>query len=246
MHMTHNELGGKRAVVTGAASGIGRASALLLARAGAQVVLLDAADLGEAREAVAAHGGAVTAHKVDVTDRRAVGATMRAAAGDEKTIDVLVTSAGVYGTPTSIDDLDEDNLRQVFDVNVNGTVWSAQAALPYMRSAGGSVVCLGSAAGKLGGLIAGSPYIMSKGAVHAFVKFLARTEAGNGIRANAIAAGAVKTPMTAGQDYPPSYCPLNRMAEAEEIAAAVLFLASPSSSYVTGTVMDVSGGYVMN
>ncbi|MEU0470833.1 SDR family oxidoreductase [Amycolatopsis sp. NPDC006131] len=107
------------------------------------------------------------------------------------------------------------------------------------------MVCIGSVAGKVGGVLAGPHYVASKGAVHAVVKWLAKTEAARGITANAIAPGVVDTEMVAGRGYRPDYCPLGRLAQPEEIARVAAFVASPAASYLTGAVVDVNGGYAM-
>lgn len=235
----------RRAVVTGASRGVGRATALALCRAGATVALLDVLGLNETAGQIKALGGQASAFQVDVADRSAVRETMRQAAGDAQRIDVLVTAAAVYGDVMGIDDLDEAELERVLAVNLKGTLWSVQAVLPFMRQHGGNIVCIGSLAGKTGGVLAGPPYVASKGGVHAAVKWLAKTEAANKIYANGIAPGAVDTAMIAGRGYRPDYCPLQRFAQPEEIAAVALFLASEASSYVTGTVMDVNGGHYL-
>jgi 3-oxoacyl-[acyl-carrier protein] reductase len=168
-----------------------------------------------------------------------------AAAVPDGRLDILVTAAGVYGRTTGIDDLDEDELEAVLAVNLKGALWCVQAALPMMRQHGGSIVCIGSVAGKVGGVLAGPHYVASKGAVHALVKWVARTQAVHGVRANGVAPGAVETEMIRGKGYTPDYCPLGRLGRPEDVAQAVLFLASPASDYVTGTVLDVNGGYFM-
>lgn len=238
-------LRGTRAVVTGAARGIGRQVTLELARAGAAVSALDVLDPSETVAAVKAEGGAAEGARVDVTDRGAVSAAMTAAGGAESRLDVLVTAAGVYGEVTKIDDLSEDELAAVAGVNLGGTLWCAQAALPLLRVRGGRVVCIGSVAGKVGGVLAGPHYAATKGGVHAIVRWLAKSEATHGIAANGIAPGVVDTEMIAGRGYRPDYCLLGRFAEPAEIARVAAFLASPAASYMTGTVIDVNGGYFM-
>lgn len=235
-------LEGKRAVVTGAARGIGAGCAVALAGAGAEVVAWDLLDTSETVDRICSGGGRATGGRVDVTDRAAVTSAVRdvASAGG---IDVLVTAAGIYGSATAIEDLDEAEVDRVLDVNFKGTFWCVQAALPTLKGRGASVVCIGSEAGKIGGLLAGPHYVASKGAIHAFVRWLAKIGAADGIRANGVAPGAVDTDMTRGRGYSPDYCPLQRLGEPEDIAQAVLYLASPAASYVTGIVLDVNGGH---
>jgi 3-oxoacyl-[acyl-carrier protein] reductase len=234
-------LRGRRAVVTGAARGIGAQIALELARAGANVTVFDVRDPATTVSAIRDEGGSADGAALDVTDRAAVA---RAMAGLDR-IDALVTSAAVYGETTRVDELDETEVDLVLGVNVKGTLWSIQAALPKLRERGGQVVCIGSVAGKVGGVLAGPHYVASKGAVHAMVRWLAKTEAGNGIVANGVAPGVVDTEMVAGKGYQADYCPLGRLAGPEEIARVAALLATPAASYMTGTVVDVNGGYAM-
>lgn len=232
---------GQRAVVTGAARGIGARIALELAAAGAEVTVADVLDPGETVAAIKAEGGQAAGWTLDVTDRAATGEAFAALPG----LDVLVTCAAIYGDTVAIDELEESEVDKVLGVNVKGTLWSIRAALPLLRRGGGRVVCIGSVAGKVGGVLAGPHYVASKGAVHAVVKWLAKTEAAHGITANGVAPGVVDTDMVAGRGYQPDYCPLGRLARPEEIARVAAFLASPAASYLTGAVVDVNGGYAM-
>ncbi|MFD4249427.1 SDR family NAD(P)-dependent oxidoreductase [Amycolatopsis thermoflava] len=232
---------GRQAVVTGAARGIGAHIARELAAAGAEVTVLDVNDPARTVATIRAEGGTATGHTVDVTDLAGV----RAVLSGLPALDALVTSAAVYGDTVSVDDLDESEVDHVLDVNVKGTLWTIKAALPLLRRHGGRVVCIGSVAGKVGGVLAGPHYVASKGAVHAMVKWLAKTEAAHGITANGVAPGVVDTEMVAGRGYRPDYCPLGRLAQPEEIARVAAFLASPAASYMTGAVVDVNGGYAM-
>ncbi|MQA78826.1 MAG: SDR family oxidoreductase [Streptosporangiales bacterium] len=237
---------GDRAVVTGSARGIGRHVAVELARAGATVTVLDVLDTTDTVELVTAEGGSATGGRVDVTDRAAVTAAVAGAGGDDADLDILVTAAGVYGDSPTLDELTEAELDTVLSVNLAGTLWCVQAALPLLRAGdGGRVVCIGSVAGKIGGVLAGPHYAASKGGVHAVVRWLARTQAAAGVTANGIAPGAVDTDMITGRGYEPDYCPLGRLATPQEIAGVAAFLASPAASYMTGTVIDVNGGYFM-
>jgi 3-oxoacyl-[acyl-carrier protein] reductase len=236
-------LRGQHAAVTGAARGIGAHIALELARAGAHLTVMDLRDPTDTAETIRAEGGTATAVPVDVSDRDAVYAAFSEAAVER--LDTLVTSAAVYGSTTAIDDLTAAEVDQVLDVNIKGTLWSVRAALPALRVRGGRVVCIGSVAGKIGGVLAGPAYVASKGGVHAMVKWLAKTEARHGILANGVAPGVVDTEMITGQGYKGDYCPLGRLAQPEEIARVAAFLASPAASYLTGTVVDVNGGAFM-
>jgi 3-oxoacyl-[acyl-carrier protein] reductase len=236
------ELEGQHAVITGGARGVGEQVALTLSAAGAQVSLLDILDTAPAVAAVVAAGGQAHGFRVDVTDRAAVLAAMEKAAARAGGIDILVSNAGVYGKTTKLDDLDEAELAHVMGVNVGGTMWSAQAAMPYLRQRQGRIVLIGSAAGRLGGVLSGPHYSASKGAVHTLVRWIAKAEAKNGIRANAVAPGAIETDMIAGKGYQGDYCPLGRIAAPQEVASVVHFLATSASSYMTGAVVDVNGG----
>jgi 3-oxoacyl-[acyl-carrier protein] reductase len=121
-----------------------------------------------------------------------------------------------------------------------------QAIWPHMvNQGGGKIVCIGSIAGRMGGLRAGPHYTATKGAVHAFVKWAARKGAPFGIYVNGIAPGPVDTPMIAGQAYSEEGIPLGRLGHPEDIAMAVVFLASQASNFITGQILDVNGGILM-
>lgn len=234
-------LAGKEAAVTGAARGIGAAIARELAAAGTKLTLLDLASCDETVSAIRDAGGQAVGHTADVTDRAALAALF----GELDRLDILVTSAGLYGEPSALDDISEGEFDRVMNVNLKGSLWAISGALPLLRSSAGNVVCVGSAAGKIGGVASGPNYVASKGALHATVKWLARTEAIHGIRANGIAPGAIDTEMIAGRGYSGDYCPLGRLGTAQDVANVAAFLASPGAAYMTGTIIDVNGGFFM-
>ncbi len=232
------------AVVTGAGRGIGRATAVALAREGADVVVGDVIDQSGTVTDVESLGRRCVAVPCDVTRAADSAALVAAAVDGLGRLDVLVTCAGVYGAGAL--DVDEQEWDRVLDVNAKGTYLPIQAAFPAMQEAGyGKIVCIGSIAGKLGGVLSGPHYAASKGAIHAMVRWLAKYGAPHGVYANGIAPGAVDTEMIVGHPYREDYCPLGRFAQPADIAEAVVFLASPASNYVTGKVLTVDGGYTL-
>ncbi|WP_054310640.1 SDR family oxidoreductase [Mesorhizobium sp. 1M-11] len=248
------DLTGEVAVVTGGASGIGFEAAMALGTCGAQVVLLDLNSdaLDVAVEKLKSAGvGHVERSELDVTDAKAVEAMAAELAERFGHIDILVNSAGIARLNTALDTPDEE-WRLVMDVNVNGVYWASRAFGRVMVAQGkGSIVNLGS----MSGLIVNRPqtapsYMVSKGAVHMMTKALAVEWAKSGVRVNALAPGYVGTDMTLKMRERPELfnvwldmTPMGRLGEPQEIASAVLFLASPASSYVTGAILSIDGGY---
>lgn len=243
------------AVVTGAASGIGLEVCRALGSAGARVVLIDRDPEGleRAESDLGARGVQGSTRTVDVTDPKAVTAAADAIAAEFGRIDVLVNSAGIARLNDALDTPD-DEWREVFDVNVNGVFWASRAFGRHMVAQGsGSIVNLGS----MSGTIINRPqhaasYMASKGAVHMLTKALAAEWADKGVRVNALAPGYVATEMTLKMRAKPELfdvwmdmTPMGRCGEPSEIAAAVLYLASPASSYVTGSILAIDGGYTV-
>jgi NAD(P)-dependent dehydrogenase (short-subunit alcohol dehydrogenase family) len=243
------DLSGRAAVVTGAAGAIGRATCETLAREGADVIATDVADAGlaETADRVERHGGACTTVRADVTDPEDVSTLYEVASGESDGIDAVVTVHGVV----SRGDLPEMTLERwqhTVDVNLTGTALVVQAFYDDFRAAGyGKIVCVGSVAGKVGGVISGPDYVASKAGVHGLVRWLAQNGASSGVYANGIAPGPVWSPMTENETgYSDDMAPLGRLGEPEDIAEAVLFLVSQQSNWITGTVLDVNGGIAMN
>ena len=238
------------AIVTGGASlrGIGWATAKRFADEGARVVILDidaAATTQAAREIGAQHLGLVCDVRIEAACQRAVQQVLEAFGR----VDILVNNAGVSQSHRLMDSTQTD-YDLVMDVSVRGAFNMSRAVVPHMRSRqSGAIVCMGSVAAQRGGGILGGPhYSAAKGAIQTLAKSMARELAPDGIRANAIAPGMVDTDLLvgkiddAGKRRVADAIPLGRLALAADIANACLFLVSDQSAYITGVVLDVSGG----
>jgi 2-deoxy-D-gluconate 3-dehydrogenase len=245
-------LKGRVAVVTGAASGIGLASAELLAAAGAAVAIVDR-DPAAAQQALEKIGGNGLAFGTDVASESEIEATTAAVIAQLGRIDILVNSAGTAirrpAVEVSVEDWDK-----VMAVNMTGTFLFSRSVARGMiaRNEGGAIVQIASIMGLSGGgLYPNISYQTSKGAVVNMTRALAVEWAPNQIRVNAVAPTYVKTPFIAGLMAQPelvkrieALTPLARLAEPEEIASAVLFLASPAAAMVTGHTLFVDGGFL--
>ena len=222
----------RRIVITGAASGIGRATAQLFRAEGAKLILVD-------RNAEGLEADAALA--VDVTDAEACRTAVASAATASGGIDGLVNCAGIMRTgPTA--DVTEAVWRSVIDVNLSGTFFMVQACLPFLRqSAVASIVNIASGAGLLPNGKGLAAYAASKGGVIALTKALASDLAPE-VRVNCVCPGMVDTPMADGHKAGVVNYALKRMAEPSEIANAILFLIGPEGSYVTGATLAVDGG----
>ena len=249
-------LAGRTAIVTGAGSGIGRASAALFAKEGAFVALVDRdrAGLQETLEAIDGAKGEASVHVGDVSEADFAKGTVGDVTARRGRLDVLMTAAGFScgGTVLTTDPADWD---AVFRTNVGGTWLWSRAAVPGMQRQGsGSIITLASQLAIAGGK-GNSAYIAAKGAIISLTKTMALDFATDGIRVNAIAPGAIDTPMLRrsfarhADPEPVREASRNRHAmkrfgQAEEIAQTALHLASDASSFTTGTVMVVDGGWL--
>jgi NAD(P)-dependent dehydrogenase (short-subunit alcohol dehydrogenase family) len=242
--MTAKPFENKVAIVTGGGSGIGRATALLLAEQGAQLIVADVNEAG-GNETVDAIGGGARFVRADVTNPADVDGLVAACEGR---LDIAFNNAGTSGNFGNVADTDIDEWRGVVDLNLVGVYLCMRAEIPLM-SAGGVIVNTSSGAGLMG--FAGlSAYVASKHAVIGLTKTAALEYARAGIRINAVCPGTVRTPMLEGffggdetaLQAMGEMMPIGRLATPEEIAAAVVWLCSDQASYVTGMAMPVDGG----
>jgi 3-oxoacyl-[acyl-carrier protein] reductase len=241
------ELVGRTALVTGAARGIGLAIARTLAEQGAGLALLDV-DVDPSASVGRAIGERALAIKADVSRledvQRAVDLTIEHFGG----LDILVNNAGICPM-SAFADITEAEWDRVLAINLKGVFLCCQAALPYLRRSGqrGRVVNIASVAGQMGGVAVGAHYAASKAGLIGLCKSLAQVLAADGVTVNCVAPGTVATDMTldwseATQADLKAKIPLGRFAQPQEIAEAVLFLASDRAGFITGATLDVNGG----
>jgi len=249
------ELKDRVALVTGASRGIGRATAVALARRGAQVFLNYTANEQAAAQALsavrAAGGGEAQLCRFDVADARAVDAAIKAIAEQAGRLDILVNNAGV-----AIDGLilrtRDDDWRRTLDVNLSGTFYCCRAASRYLLRAkeSGRIINITSVVGEQGN-VGQVSYVASKAGMIGLTKTLARELAPRGVTVNAVSPGFVETDMTAAhmqgeyREKLRASVPLGRIGTPEDVAEAVAFLAAPGASYITGQVIRVNGGLLM-
>lgn len=240
----------KVALVTGAASGLGRATVLRLSAQGARVACVDtdANGVEETVKAIMAAGGEATGIVADVTDESACARMVQDTVARFGSLTTLVNSAGVRAqrpgaTPASAD------WQRVVDVNLTGTWLASQAAMrSLVESGNGSITNLASIFGLVGGAT-GPAYAASKGAIVNLTRQMA-LEWAPGVRVNCVCPGVIETPMTAPLRKDPAWSeqvlkryPMGRFGKPEEVAAAIVFLASDEAAYVTGVALPVDGGY---
>ena len=238
------------AVVTGAGSGLGRATAHRLGDEGAAVAAVDLdADAAEKTTAeIGERGGSARAYQVDVTDPAVVKATVAAVAADLGRPQVLVNSAGIGGFAHTVDETYE-RWSAILGVNLTGTFLMCQAALPHLLEGGGAIVNVASNAGLMGQPYSAA-YCASKGGVVNLTRALSVEYVKRGVRVNAVAPGGMNTPMIAGFTMPEGVnlkefarvtSPLG-YAEPEEVAGVIAYIASDDARYMTGSIVSFDGG----
>ena len=246
-------LEGKVAVVTGGGRGIGRACSLMMADAGARVQLSYRSDHGAAErtaEEIRRKGGDARAVRADVTSEVDCRDLIDSAADRFGGLDIVVNNAGIW-KGAAVEAMEPAQWRETMDANLLGVFLCCRAAIPHLRKRdGGRIVNVSSTAGQRGEAFH-SHYAASKGAVHSFTKSLAVELAPHGITANCVAPGWTDTDMCEepfrgdGRGRIEATIPLGRVGRPGEIAAAILFLASPLAGYITGEVLNLNGGSVL-
>jgi len=252
--MAGQVLDGMVAVVTGGASGIGRAISIQFAAEGAAVVIadLDAERAHSVADEVNGMGGTARSYQVDVTDELEISRAIGIAEQEFGKLNILSCNAGLAGYPRSAVDADPDEFDRIFAVNVKGVWYSVRSAVPALRRAGGgSIIVMGSIMGERSRPGFGA-YASSKAAVNHLARTLALELADDAIRVNAIAPVATETamlPQFLGPDDPKgarerfiASIPLGRLAQPEDVGGAAVFLASQSAAFITGAVIPVDGG----
>ena len=247
------KLDGARAVVTGGGGAIGQACSQALAEAGARVIVIERSE-ADASGALAlrAQGHDIDWRQGDIADsaRMELIAAELADAGDPATI--LVNNAAVGHSGVAAEDVTDEEWLHVMNVNVNGLFWCSRAFGRHMiRAGGGAIVNLGSMSGKICNRPQPqTPYNVSKAAVHHITRSMAAEWAQHGVRVNAVAPSYIETPMVlaveANRERIPLWLantPMGRMGRPDEVASAILFLASDASSLMTGSIVDVDAGY---
>jgi 3-oxoacyl-[acyl-carrier protein] reductase len=231
---------GKRALITGAASGIGRATALVLADLGASLLLCDRAQLDDVRDQVRSRGNECDAVQGDLIEDGFIADLL-----GRGRLHAIAHCAGILErAPWDEDPNWSQRFHRMMDVNVRLPLELTGKGIEHMAAhGGGNIVLVGSVAGKTGGTSLNTPpdYSASKGAVHAIVKWMSRRGITRGVRVNAVAPGPVQTAMTTGNNMGPQL-PLGRMGQPEELAWPIAFLCTDAASYMSGAILDVNGG----
>jgi len=252
-------LNGRVAIVTGGARGIGAAVCRALAREGVNVVVADLLDTVETEATVRGYGVQALGVRTNVTDRQQVTELVQKAIDTFGRIDILVNDAGTVGR-ADLEETDDEIWDRDTGVIMKGTYLCTQAVYPRMKAqGGGKMVNISSVSGKIGGAVSkagdsqeamkgrsGPAYAAAKGGVIAFTKWVAKDGGRYGVYVNAICPGPISSEMTRGFEYGVNSQPIQRMGEPEDVAEAVVFLASNASNFITGQTLNVDGGLVMD
>ena len=243
---------GKRALVTGASKGIGRSTAIRLASEGARVALIARSldPLESVAREITAAGGEAIAIRADCSVEGEIGPAIDGVGDAWGGLDVVVSNAGIEIAEGAVDTESLETWEHLITTNLTGQFLASRHGLrQLLRAGGGSLVCLGSNLGSLGMAEDEPGYSASKGGVFALMRVMANRYARDGIRVNMVVPGVIDTPMNdplrddiALRDFWLARVPMRRMGSAEEIAAAITWLASDDAAYVTGAALVVDGG----
>ena len=243
------DLTGTTALITGGAAGIGRACARVLAAAGASIVVADIDEAGAEETVRSANGFAVPC---DLGDPGSIAAMRDRVIAESGGVDILVNCAGMIRYRNRIADVSVEEWDRLLDVNLRGTFLVCRTFLQVLKDRGGGrIILLSSMAARVGGIEVGVHYTCSKAGLIGLTRSLAREGGPCGITANALAPGVILTGPVRQHTGPArekayrEQIPLGRLGEANDVAHAVLFLASPLASYISGVVLDVNGGMYM-
>jgi len=249
----NHDLAEKIAIVTGGGQGLGKAISLALAKEGTKVIIADL-DINAARQVIKEikkYSPSGMAMKVDVSRKTEVQRFIKKVITLFGKIDILINNAGICPR-TSFSEITEKEWDRVLAINLKSIFFLSQQILPHMKKRkSGIIINITSAAGKIGGIGVGAHYSASKAGAICLTKSLAREGAPWGIRVNAIAPGVIAGGMTKEIDsnlikkYKGSI-PLGYLGDPQDVAKAVVFLASKNASYITGEILDVNGGFVMD
>ena len=249
-------LNGKTAIITGGASGIGKAIATKFAEQGAKVHVLEfnVVNEKETLESINANGGKVQLHQCDVSNQERVNAVINEIASEDK-LDILVNNAGIAHIG-NLENTTGDDLDRIYKVNVKGVYNCMRAVIPFMKAKGGVIINMASIASSVG-LSDRFAYSMSKGAVLTMTYSVAKDYVTHGIRCNSISPARIHTPFVDGflaKNYPGKEAemfeklsatqPIGRMGKPEEVAHLALYLCSDEASFITGSDFPIDGGFI--
>lgn len=239
----------KVSLITGGNRGIGRAIALRLASEGSSIILFgrnEKDNQSVEKEISTTYGVPVKSYQVDMSSRKSVEEGVKEAVSHFQRIDVLINNAGICRLSTPFTEIKEEDWKETLSVNLYGVIYVTGLVIPYLEKEGGKIINIASLAGEVGGIATSADYVASKAALQGITKSLARELGVKHINVNAIAPGFVRTQMTEKMSIQLSSIPLRQVAEPEDIAAAAAFLASDDARLITGTTLDVNGGFYMN
>ncbi len=251
---SYPELSGRVVAVTGAAQGIGAVTARAFAKQGARVALLDIDEAGMkgVADAIAAAGARALSIRVDVTDEKSVNDAIAGVAAGLGGLDVLVNCAGGYGRLSSVADMPAEEWDRTIALNQRSVFLASRAAIPHLkRSKAGRIINVSSISGRQVTVASSPAYVSAKAAVIQLTRYLAQELGPHGVTANAIAPITTLTPRVAALrteaevERIAALVPLKRLAEPEDHAQAMLFLASDAAAYINGVTLDVNGGRIM-